>query len=109
MKEVEAAKSGAPKPVTLDSPDAVRAVLGADFSDKDLSVDPKDPVQLKDGTNVELYPTDSGGFGPHKDRGRLIKLTKDEVAIAVESEQGETHVHAPRWNFRIAELAESRL
>ncbi len=129
LQELDSAKASAPKPVELKGRDAVNAILGADFTDKDLSVDPVDPFQLKEGTNVEvwtrlaygqhgarlthqqLYPTDGGGYGPYKDRGRLIKLTKDEVAIAVESEdkQKEVHIHAPRWNFKIVPLDGSRL
>ena len=59
---------------------------------------------------VQVYPTDGGGF-THKDVGRLVKLTKDEVAIAVRSETNDTevHVHAPRWGFKVEEVAESRL
>ncbi|KAK3719958.1 hypothetical protein LTR37_004081 [Vermiconidia calcicola] len=108
--ELEKARARAPKPTALQGSDAVQAVLGADFSDKDQTVDANDPTQVKVGTTVELFPTDGGGF-THKDKGRLIKLTKDEVAIAVESEKGsvEVHVHAPRWNFRISEARDARL
>ena len=109
MAEVESARAKAPKPVTLSGGDAVKAVLDADFSDNPI-VDPKDPVGLEAGTNVELYPIDSGGF-THKDKGRLVKLTRDDVAIAVRSERAEreVHVHAPRWNFRVAEVESARL
>ncbi|KAK5170258.1 uncharacterized protein LTR77_004844 [Saxophila tyrrhenica] len=110
MAELEGAKSQAPKPVRLQGPDAVKAVLNADFSNKRIEVDAADPIHIAAGTNVELYPTDSGGQ-MHRDRGRLIKLTKDEVAIAVQSQDGSTevHIHAPRWNFKIAELSGSKL
>lgn len=37
-----------------------------------------------------------------QDRGRLVKLTKEEVAIAVQAETGEEiRIHAPRWMFRV--------
>ena len=86
------------------------AVLNAEYTDTALFIDPGDPLQLREGTNVELYPTDGGGF-THKDRGRLIKLTKDEVAISVKPSLGdkEVHVHAPRWNFRVVERSNSKL
>jgi hypothetical protein len=112
MQEVEKAQARAPKPLTLDSADAVQAVLDSDFSDDKLSVDSADPIQLKEGANVEVFPMDGGGFmDKNKDRGRLIKLTKDEVAIAVQSQKGdkEVRIHAPRWNFKIREASGSRL
>lgn len=110
MTALEEARSQAPPPVKLEGPEAVEAVLGADFSDNDLFVDAGDPIKVENGTTVELFPTDSGGF-THKDQGQLVKLTKDEVAIAVRSEKGEkdVHVHAPRWNFKIQEVGDSRL
>lgn len=88
----------------------MKAVLSADFVDKDLSVDKADPAKVGEGAKVQLYPTDTGGF-THKDEGTLVKLSKDEVAIAVKSEKDgvEVHLHAPRWNFRIAETGGSRL
>ena len=107
---LEAAKSTAPKPVTLEGSDAVSAVLAADFSDKDLIVDANDPLQLKAGVEVKVFPTDGGGYS-HRDEGRLVKLTKDEVAIAVQSEQGakEVHIHAPRWHFRVSSVGGASL
>lgn len=112
MKEVEQAKSRAPQPVRLEGSDAVSAILSSDFSDKSPSVDSNDPIELKAGTAVEVYPTDGGGHhDKDRDRGSLIKLTKDEVAISVRSNQGdkEVHIHAPRWNFKIREASGSRL
>ena len=107
---LEDEKSRGPKPVSLTGADAVQAIPSAGFSDDHVVVDSSDPVQIKRGTAVELFPTDGGGF-THKDKGRLVKLTKDEVAIAVPSEKGDktVHVHAPRWIFRIQEVAGSKL
>ena len=112
MKEAEQAKSSAPQPVRLEGSEAVPAILNSDFSDKEYSVDSNDPIQLKAGTAVEVFPTDGGGYiDKNRDRGSLIKLTKDEVAIAVRSNEGdkEVHIHAPRWNFQIREASGSRL
>ena len=92
--ELVAARQAAPSPLSLEGAEAVAAILGAEFTDRDLFVDQDDPVQLSEGSEVGLFPTDGGGY-THQDRGRLIKLTKDEVAIAVQSEQGrEVHLHA---------------
>ena len=99
------ARASGPKPVRLASEAAVRAVLRADFSDNELTVDAKDPLALQQGAIVEVFPTDGGGYG-HKDRGRLVKLTKDEVAIVVSAKTGEeVLIHAPRWQFRIQQVA----
>lgn len=101
MTAVRAAQARAPKPVSLKGADAVRAIVSSDFSDKQPAVDANDPLRLQEGASVELFPTDGGGF-THKDIGRLVKLGKDEVAIAVQAKSGEeVRVHAPRWNFRI--------
>ena len=91
--------------MSLTGEDAVRAVLCADFSDNELTVDAKDPLGLPMGAKVELFPTDGGGHG-HKDSGRLVKLTTNEVAIVVSANTGEeVRIHAPRWQFRIQQAA----
>ena len=108
-KALEAAKAAAPKPVRLEGSAAVPKILEADFSDHELTVDTDNPVKLAPGATVRLWPTDGGGF-THKDAGRLIKLTKDEVAIAIRAETGqEVHVHAPRWDFKVEETNSSSL
>ncbi|KAK4542516.1 hypothetical protein LTR36_006769 [Oleoguttula mirabilis] len=100
------ARARAPKPVSLKGSAAVQAILGADFSDEGPpTVDPNDPLKLQEGAVVQLFPMDGGGF-THKDRGRLVKLGKDEVAIAVLAKTGEeVRIHAPRWQFRIQEVS----
>ncbi|CAK4030248.1 glutathione s-transferase like [Lecanosticta acicola] len=103
------AREQAPQTVSLKGPDAVSLVTQAAFSDQDLVVDSTDPMRLQDGAMVELFPTDGGGF-THQDRGRLVKLSPDEVALAVQSAGGEEmHVHAPRWQFRIRAIDGARL
>lgn len=97
------------KPVRMKGDQAARVVTSSQFSDEDLMVDANDPLELKEGTMVEVFPVDYGGHF-HKDSGRLVKLTKDEVAIAVQSKSGsEIHIHAPRWQFRVKTLAGARL
>ena len=106
------AKSRAPKPLRLKGEDAVAAVLSSSFSGEALVVNSNDPIGLKAGAAVEVYPTDGGGFQEKdRDRGRLIKLTKDEVAIAVSSPKDgkEVRIHAPRWNFKVREATTARL
>ncbi|KAL2353056.1 glutathione S-transferase [Cryomyces antarcticus] len=100
---LKAAKASAPKPVTLKGADAVKYVTGADFVEKEGEVDSHDPLGLKEGTNVQVWPIDSG-FNS-KDQGRLVKLTLEEVALASQTKVGgkEVHIHMPRWGFRIVE------
>lgn len=99
-----------PQVVTLRGAQAVQQVVNAAFTDNDLTVDPRDPTRLTAGTLVEFFPTDGGGFF-HQDRGRLLKLTAREVAIAIAATSGEEiHLHAPRWQFRLRAMqADSRL
>lgn len=97
---LKAAKGKALKPVTIKGADAIKHICGASVT-SDLTVDETDPFGLEEGTNVQVWPIESG-FN-HKDQGRLIGLTKDEVVIAVPTKVGEQEVylHMPRWGFRI--------
>jgi hypothetical protein len=98
---VDQALARAPKPVALRGEQAVACVTAAAFSDTDVTVDENDPTQLARGTVVEFFPTDGGGFF-HQDRGELVKLSSNEVAIAIKAPSGQTlHLHAPRWQFKI--------
>jgi hypothetical protein len=97
----KAARTAAPKPTSLKGTDALQRISQAAFADTNLAVDESDPLRLARGEEVDVWPTDSGS--KHKDRGRLLKLSANEVVIAVQSETGkEIHLHTPRNNFRIA-------
>ncbi|KAI5362296.1 Putative glutathione S-transferase, Thioredoxin-like superfamily [Septoria linicola] len=97
---VQAATKRAQKPLRLQGDQAVEAVTSSAFLDRNLEVDAQDPLKLTKGDSVKVFPLDGGGS--HQDQGRLVKLTKDEVAVAVQARSGaEIHVHAPRWAFRI--------
>ena len=95
-----------PKPATLKGPDAVKHILGAQFTEDEIFHDDNDPTGLREGQVVQVWPIDSG-FN-HREQGKLIKLSKDEVVLAVQSKEGnkEVRVHAPRWGFRIAPASE---
>nr|POF07146.1 hypothetical protein CFP56_31770 [Quercus suber] len=109
MTAVQEATARADKPVKLKGDAAVQAVLKADFTDSETTVDTADPLGLAAGADVEVYPTDSGG-STHRDRGALVKLIKDEVAISVQTPTGEeVRVHAPRWKFRIQRPKQQKL
>lgn len=95
----EAEKSS--KAVPLDGQAAMQHIISASYHDQQTGVADNDPVKLKEGDLVQLWPTDSGFR--HKDQGFLVKLTKDEVVLAIQTRSGseEIRVHAPRWGFRV--------
>ena len=102
---VKAARDKTGKAMELKGPAAIRHITDAAFMETELVVNEDDETGLRRDEMVEVYPLDSG-FA-HKDRGRLVKLTKDEVAIAVTAENGrEIRVHSPRWGFRVQRSAE---
>lgn len=99
----EEAKASVPKPTTLDGRATADNILTADFAEPKVSVDEQDPLGLREGTEVELYPTD--WITEHRDRGRLVGLGLDEVTIAVKSRGDvEFRVHAPRTGFKVREI-----
>lgn len=81
--------------------EALQHITGADYVGDEDGVDPKDPLGLEKGQDVEMWPTDTGF--KHRDRGRLVSLTRDEVVIAAQSKVGgkEVRIHAPRSGFRV--------
>ncbi|KAL8795437.1 MAG: hypothetical protein Q9195_002026 [Heterodermia aff. obscurata] len=98
---VDAAKKTAPEPVTLQGEELVKRVTSAEFAEQTARVDEEDPLGLKEGQEVEFWPTDTG-FN-HKDRGKLVGLTKVEVVIEAQSKvEGKVvRIHAPRVGFRV--------
>jgi glutathione S-transferase len=98
---LSAAKSGAPKPTTLKGADALKQITGADFVETEVSVDSNDPLGLEPGENIEVWPSDTGMN--HRDQGRLVGLTSDEVVLECQTKMAEkvVRIHAPRRGFRI--------
>ena len=88
---LKAAKGTAPKPTALKGGAAAERILNASFADKELGVDPTDPLGLQQGTEVEVYPIDSGSN--HHDRGRLIGLNEDEVVLSIQAKEKELRLH----------------
>ncbi|EXJ62780.1 hypothetical protein A1O7_03219 [Cladophialophora yegresii CBS 114405] len=100
---LKASKAKAPKPATLKGDVAAERIFNASFVEKDLAVDPADPLGLKRGTEVEVFPVDSGTH--HRDQGRLIGLTEDEVVLGIQAQGKELHLHYPRTGFRVRAVA----
>lgn len=61
-EQVAAAKTRGKRGVSLKGADAVNFITSSAFSDQEATVDLGDALQVKEGTAVELFPTDSGGF-----------------------------------------------
>ena len=103
---VKAAKAGAAKPTTLKGDAALQRIINARFADEGITVDEQDPLGLKYGDEVEVWPTDSGFR--HRDAGKLVGLIPAEVVLNVktEGEQEEIRLHCPRTNFRIKAVKE---
>ncbi|KAF2030913.1 hypothetical protein EK21DRAFT_100055 [Setomelanomma holmii] len=97
---VEKAKKSGPEPTALDGQAAADHIHRSEFGRAKVSVDGEDPTGLRDGANVEIFTAD--WVTEHKDRGRLVGLTADEVTIAVTSKENAViRVHAPRTGFKI--------
>jgi hypothetical protein len=73
-KELDVAKARVRKSISLGGADAVRLIVSSDFSDKDIVVDEMDPLRLKAGVEVDLFPTDGGGFTHQVRRGKQSLL-----------------------------------
>jgi len=103
---IDQAKASVPKATTLKGDEAVQRVTQAEFAEAEDEVDEKDPVGLTKGQEVELWPTDTGF--KHRDRGRLLSLTKNEIVISATTKVGkkEVRIHAPRAGFRIQAVKE---
>ncbi|EXJ83913.1 hypothetical protein A1O1_07542 [Capronia coronata CBS 617.96] len=96
---LRAAKAQAPKAASLDGSTAADRILKASFAEENLQFDPTDPLGLQEGAEVEVFPTDSGSR--HRDRGKLIALTGDEVVLSAQVKGTEVRLHFPRTGFRI--------
>ena len=98
---VKEAKSRAPKPTTLKADAATKRIVSASFAEEEATVDEQDPLGLKKGQEVEVWPIDSGS--KHRDTGALLGLSKEEVVLSVKPEAygAELRLHFPRTNFRI--------
>lgn len=105
-KTVKAAVEKRGKPKTLKGQEAIAQISRSDYAEPEVSVDTNDPSGLRKGQDVEVWPIDSG-FN-HKDRGRLVGLTRSEIVIESKTRDGQpVRVHAPRHGFRVRGIGKS--
>jgi glutathione S-transferase len=102
MSVVEERKKACEKPTTLDGATMAMQVLSASSQTDDIGFISDDPLDLKKGDQVEVYPADYGQMG--KSLGALVGLSTSEVVI--KNDKG-LHLHFPRWNFSIKKLVTS--
>lgn len=104
---IKAAAQKAGKPKRISGEEALKLVQGMEFMEKEAAVEENDPLGLKKGDVVEVWPVDTG-FN-HKDRGPLLGLDGREVVVEGKTEEATTvRVHAPRHGFRVRHV-ESKL
>jgi glutathione S-transferase len=96
MEEAERRKQQGPKPTRLDGKQMKEKIINARSPPASTTIIDDDPLNLKEGDEVEVYASDYGFT--HKDRGTLIGLTISEVVIR---NSVGLHLHFPRWNFKI--------
>ncbi|KAH8820903.1 hypothetical protein F5884DRAFT_65739 [Xylogone sp. PMI_703] len=91
----------------LEIEEVLKTVSSASFAEDEVSVEEKDPLGLKKGQLVEVWPTDSG-FN-NKDRGVLIGLNWNEAVIEIKTRDGHSlRLHAPRHGFKVRAIDEER-
>lgn len=67
--------------------------------DVEVSVRTNDPLSLKEGDEIEVWPMDHNDAV--RDTGKLVGLTVDEVVI--QNEVG-LNLHFPRWHFNVRKV-----
>lgn len=97
------------EPKRLSDDETIKMILDSDFFESEGDIDERDPLKLKKGQTVEIWPVESG-FN-HHDKGELLSITVNEVVIASKPQQGDglLRIHYPRTNIRISPVAGSKL
>ena len=100
-EKIRAARAAMPKPETVSGADTLARLQAAGYAEQDGSVDETDPLKLRRGQAVIVWPTDSGSNC--RDTGRLVGLSLNEVVVQRRTADGrsEVRLHFPRINFRI--------
>lgn len=94
------------EPTMISGSEVAEYMRTAQFVEAQGNVDVNDPLSLRVGDVVKLWPIESG-FS-HKDQGRLLSLTPKEIVLSKNIHGGkEIRVHAQRWGFRIRKIENS--
>jgi glutathione S-transferase len=97
VAQLEKQREKLPRPTALDGKAMGKRIIEATTSPENVAFVDANPLGLKQGDEVEIFPSDYGQVG--KTAGTLVGLTVHEVVIR--NSKG-IHVHFPRWNFVIS-------
>lgn len=87
----------------------IEYMQNAKFVESVGEVAANDPLKLKPGDEIEVYPLETGFT--HRDRGTLLTLTPNEVVVGkkMNAGGGPIRVHYQRWGFRVRKIADAKL
>ncbi len=96
----DARKANKP-PLQLGGEEVLKLIADSEYAEPKGEVDASDPLGLKKGQEIEVWPIDSGVN--HRDQGKLVGLNVREVVGGKKTNEvgEEVRVHFPRTNFRI--------
>ncbi|KAK2868017.1 hypothetical protein FQN49_003245 [Arthroderma sp. PD_2] len=94
--------------VVVSGSDVLDGLQHESFAEEEGKVDESDPLGLRKGENVTVWPTDSGST--HRDTGTLVTLNSKEIVLQRKTADGrfDVRIHFPRINFRVVPAAKAR-
>lgn len=94
-----------PKPSILRGSEATERVFNAKYAEQEANVQEDDPMELKKGAEIEIWPLDTGIN--HRDSGQLVGINEQEIVVELPSKprRQEIRLHCPRTNFRIRSVS----
>ncbi|KAL1958677.1 hypothetical protein VTO42DRAFT_4020 [Malbranchea cinnamomea] len=98
---LNASRAHTPKPRTVTGAEVLASLASAGYGEPEGLLDETDPLKLRKGQEVVVWPTDSGSS--YRDRGSLVALNRNEVVLQRKTANGQfdVRIHFPRINFRI--------
>ncbi|KAH8726882.1 hypothetical protein GQ44DRAFT_704946 [Phaeosphaeriaceae sp. PMI808] len=102
MSRVGERKKAHSKPTTLDGETMASRTKGGASMEDNLDFIDNDPIDVKRGDEVEVFPSDYGQS--EKSIGTLVGLSIREVVI---KNRLGLQLHFPRWNFSIKKVPSS--
>ncbi|KAI0134163.1 glutathione S-transferase [Xylariales sp. AK1849] len=96
------------QPRTLNGEEAAKLVVTSAFAEDEGDVDGSEVYvtaeALKSGDTVKVWPTDTGAS--HKDTGKLLAATSNQVVVEIQGQAGGVRLHAPRHGFKVRKVTE---
>ncbi|KAI9894639.1 MAG: hypothetical protein M1814_001995 [Vezdaea aestivalis] len=108
-QKLSVARKRTAKPRKLNGNESAEQILATPLASDSsrLAVDESHPLQFKKLEEVEIWPVDSGL--KHRQRGRLLMLTVNEIGVQTTTEvAGKTVIlHFPRHGYRLQHVGGS--